>query len=67
MLPRKLPRSHRVTCPTILWRTYAANSRNLGELVRNHDVLDFGCGFGDQAAALAREFAALVTGLDTYT
>ena len=40
---------------------------NLEELVGNRDVLDFGCGFGDQAAALARDFAALVTGLDTYT
>lgn len=39
---------------------------NLGELVRNRDVLDFGCGFGDQAAALASEFAARVTGLDAH-
>jgi SAM-dependent methyltransferase len=39
---------------------------NLGELVRNRDVLDYGCGFGDQAAAMAREFAARVTALDTH-
>jgi SAM-dependent methyltransferase len=39
---------------------------NLGELVRNRDVLDYGCGFGDQAAAMATEFAARVTGLDTH-
>ena len=40
---------------------------NLGELLRNRDVLDYGCGFGDQAAAMASEFAARVTGLDTHT
>jgi SAM-dependent methyltransferase len=39
---------------------------NLDELVRNRDVLDYGCGFGDQAAAMAKEFAARVTGLDTH-
>jgi len=39
---------------------------NFGELVRDRDVLDYGCGFGDQAAAMAREFAARVTGLDTH-
>jgi SAM-dependent methyltransferase len=39
---------------------------HLGKLVRNRDVLDYGCGFGDQAAAMAREFGARVTGLDTH-
>lgn len=35
-------------------------------LLRNRDVLDFGCGFGDQAAAIAKEFDARVTGLDRH-
>lgn len=39
---------------------------NLDELLRNRDVLDFGCGFGDQAAAIAKEYGARVTGLDTH-
>ena len=39
---------------------------NLGELVRNRDVLDYGCGVGDQTAAMAKEFAARVTRLDTH-
>jgi ubiquinone/menaquinone biosynthesis C-methylase UbiE len=39
---------------------------NLATLLSNRDVLDFGCGFGDQAAAMAREFGAHVTGLDTH-
>ena len=39
---------------------------NLAALVRNRDVLDFGCGFGDQAAAMAREYGARVTGLDKH-
>ena len=39
----------------------------LRELLYNRDVLDFGCGFGDQAAAIAREFRARVTGLDKHT
>src|ERR1700722_6737100 len=38
---------------------------NLGQLVTGHSVLDFGCGHGDQAAALAREYQCAVTGLDT--
>ena len=32
----------------------------------NRDVLDFGCGFGDQSAAMAREFGARVTGFDKH-
>src|ERR1700752_1747134 len=32
--------------------------------VRGKDVLDFGCGFGNQAAALAKTAARSVTGLD---
>ena len=34
--------------------------------LRGRDVLDFGCGFGDQAGAMARELGARVTGLDTH-
>lgn len=39
---------------------------NLRELVHGRDLLDFGCGFGDQAGAIAREYAARVTGLDSH-
>ena len=39
---------------------------NLATLLRNRDVLDFGCGFGDQAGAMTREFGARVTGLDNH-
>ena len=38
---------------------------DLAERVRGKRVLDFGCGAGWQAAALAREGAARVVGLDT--
>ena len=38
----------------------------LEELVRDRDVLDFGCGFGDQAGALATKLGARVTGLDNH-
>jgi ubiquinone/menaquinone biosynthesis C-methylase UbiE len=38
----------------------------LAQLVRNRTVLDFGCGFGDQAGALAAELGARVTGLDKH-
>jgi SAM-dependent methyltransferase len=38
---------------------------DLGEIVRGRRVLDFGCGGGWQAAALAREGAAFVLGVDT--
>ncbi|MBL8227466.1 MAG: class I SAM-dependent methyltransferase [Bryobacterales bacterium] len=37
---------------------------NFVELVRGKDVLDFGCGMGLQAAALARSYAKSVTGVD---
>ena len=39
---------------------------NLQVLLGNRDVLDFGCGFGDQAGAIAQEFSARVTGLDMH-
>jgi ubiquinone/menaquinone biosynthesis C-methylase UbiE len=39
---------------------------NLGELLRGKDVLDFGCGFGDQAGAIAKAYGARVTGLDSH-
>lgn len=35
------------------------------DIVQRRRVLDFGCGRGDQAAAIARRFSATVTGLDT--
>jgi SAM-dependent methyltransferase len=38
---------------------------DLRDLVRGRRVLDFGCGDGMQSAALAREGAALVVGVDT--
>lgn len=38
---------------------------DLADLVRGKSVLDFGCGRGDQAAAIAHRFSAAVTGLDT--
>ena len=34
------------------------------ELVKNRSVLDFGCGFGHQATAIARDYDAEVVGLD---
>ena len=37
---------------------------NFQDLIRGKDVLDFGCGYGIQAAALARTSAAHVVGLD---
>jgi ubiquinone/menaquinone biosynthesis C-methylase UbiE len=40
---------------------------DLRAYVYNKDVLDFGCGWGDQAAAIAVRFDARVTGLDTHT
>ncbi|HEU0054927.1 MAG TPA: methyltransferase domain-containing protein, partial [Longimicrobium sp.] len=39
---------------------------DLAERVRGRRVLDFGCGAGWQAAALAREGAAFVRGVDTH-
>jgi ubiquinone/menaquinone biosynthesis C-methylase UbiE len=39
---------------------------DLRAYVYNKDVLDFGCGWGDQAAAIAVRFDARVTGLDTH-
>jgi SAM-dependent methyltransferase len=39
---------------------------DLPELLHEREVLDFGCGFGDQAAAIAREFGAHVTGFDKH-
>lgn len=38
---------------------------NLGTLARGARVLDHGCGYGNQAAALASEYGAIVTGLET--
>lgn len=38
---------------------------NLDALARGARVLDYGCGFGDQAAALVSEYGAIVTGLET--
>lgn len=38
---------------------------NLGELIRGRSVLDLGCGFGDQAAAMKRKYGCQVTGVDT--
>ncbi len=38
---------------------------DLPDLVRGKNVLDFGCGRGDQAAAIAKRLSATVTGLDT--
>ena len=40
---------------------------DLGAYVHDKDVLDFGCGRGDQAGAIAARFDARVTGLDTHT
>jgi ubiquinone/menaquinone biosynthesis C-methylase UbiE len=40
---------------------------DLGSLLTGKDVLDFGCGWGDQAGAIARRFHARVTGLDKHT
>lgn len=38
---------------------------DLEELISGKSVLDFGCGFGEQAAAIAQRYGAKVTGLDT--
>jgi SAM-dependent methyltransferase len=40
---------------------------NLAELVTGKSVLDFGCGYGHEAAALAKAYGCKVTGLDTNT
>jgi len=40
---------------------------DLANLLREREVLDFGCGLGDQAAAIAREFSARVVGYDKHT
>lgn len=45
--------------------TLLSSYPDLANLVRGKSVLDFGCGRGDQAAAIARRFSATVTGLDT--
>jgi SAM-dependent methyltransferase len=55
---RKIPREPLLT----LQRGFP----KLRELVQGKDVLDFGCGFGDQAGAMAREYGARVTGLDSH-
>jgi SAM-dependent methyltransferase len=39
---------------------------DLERFVRGKDVLDFGCGFGDQSGELARKYAARVVGLDSH-
>lgn len=39
--------------------------RDFQAIVFGKRVLDFGCGFGDQAAAIAQRFGCEVTGLDT--
>ena len=38
---------------------------NLREVISSNAVLDFGCGFGDQVAAMNEKYGALVTGVDT--
>lgn len=45
--------------------TLLSSYPDLSDLVRGKTVLDFGCGRGDQAAAIAQRFSATVTGLDT--
>jgi 2-polyprenyl-3-methyl-5-hydroxy-6-metoxy-1,4-benzoquinol methylase len=40
---------------------------DLERFVRGKDVLDFGCGFGDQSGELARKYAARVVGLDSHS
>jgi ubiquinone/menaquinone biosynthesis C-methylase UbiE len=40
---------------------------DLHGLLYGKEVLDFGCGWGDQAGAIARRFHARVTGLDKHT
>jgi len=39
---------------------------DLAAFVRAKDVLDFGCGYGDEASEMARKYGARVTGLDTH-
>lgn len=38
---------------------------NLAQLIAGKSVLDFGCAFGDQSAAMTRKYACRVTGVDT--
>ena len=45
--------------------TLMSSYPDLAELVQRKRVLDFGCGRGDQAAAMAHRFSSIVTGLDT--
>ena len=45
--------------------TLLSSYPDLSDLVRGKSVLDFGCGRGFQAAAIASRFCATVTGLDT--
>lgn len=45
--------------------TLLSSYPDLPNLVRGKRVLDFGCGRGDQAAAIAHRFSATATGLDT--
>jgi len=38
---------------------------NLREMIAGKTILDFGCGYGDQAAAMVRKYGAIVTGVDS--